>query len=99
MVAFCSERCKADARQYHQYECRMKLYEMLHFVGDDYKDFFMAVRTITQRPIDYFLDREQEIWNAIHTEYPEMASELLILAIELRTTYVYNMYLFHTFSM
>lgn len=71
-VSFCSSRCKEEAtKTYHKYECRMKLYEMLHFMGDEYMDIFMAVRTITQRPLKYFLERKNKIWELLDVEHPE----------------------------
>eukprot|EP00094_Tigriopus_californicus_P003674 TCALIF_03535-PA protein Name:"Similar to SMYD4 SET and MYND domain-containing protein 4 (Pongo abelii)" AED:0.19 eAED:0.19 QI:0/0.66/0.28/0.85/1/1/7/0/530 len=35
VVTFCSLECQ-EAATYHVFECRMKLYEMLHFMGDEY---------------------------------------------------------------
>ena len=49
----------------------MKLYEMLHFMGDEYMDIFMAIRTITQRPVGYFLKKKDSIWKLLEDENPE----------------------------
>ena len=51
----------------------MKLYEMLHLMGDDYVDIFMAIRTITQKSIKYFMARKAEIWRILELEFPEMS--------------------------
>ena len=56
---------------YHKYECRMKLYEMLHFMGDEYMDIFTAIRTITQRPVSYFLKKKDRIWELLEDNHPE----------------------------
>lgn len=56
---------------YHKYECRMKLYEMLHFMGDEYMDIFTAIRTITQRPVSYFLKKKDRIWELLEDDHPE----------------------------
>ena len=51
----------------------MKLYEMLHFMGDEYIDVFMAIRTVTQRPLEYFVQRKEQIWKILDVTYPEMS--------------------------
>ncbi len=76
MVCFCSVECRAAANaSYHRYECRMKLYEMLHYMGDEYIDVFMAVRTVTQRPLDYFMERSHLLWRILDLEFPELISK------------------------
>ena len=50
----------------------MKLYEMLHFMGDEFIDVFMAIRTITQRPAQYFVERAEYIWPILDMEFPEI---------------------------
>ena len=71
-VSFCSVRCKEAATStYHKYECRMKLYEMLHFMGDEYMDIFTAIRTITQRPVSYFIKKRNQIWELLEDDHPE----------------------------
>ena len=58
-----------------RYECKMKLYEMLHFMGDEYSSVFMAIRTVTSKPADYFLDRQLAIEEILAMEYPEMRGQ------------------------
>ena len=53
----------------------MKLYEMLHFMGDEFSSLFMALRTVTQRPIKYFMERKERIWELMDVDYPEMRGE------------------------
>ena len=53
----------------------MKLYEMLHFMGDEYSSVFMAIRTVTSKPADYFLDRQLAIEEILAMEYPEMRGQ------------------------
>ena len=77
VVSFCSVKCRDIANaSYHKYECKMKLYEMLHFMGDEYIDVFMAIRTITQQPIEYFLARSEEIWEILSLDFPELIGKL-----------------------
>ena len=69
-------QCREIAQSsYHKYECKMKLYEMLHLMGDKYIDVFMAIRTITQYPLEYFTDRKDKIWQLLDDDYPEMRSK------------------------
>ncbi len=78
-VSFCSVRCQQEANStYHKYECKMKLYEMLHFMGDEHMDIFMAIRTITQRPLKYFMERKDRIWSLLAREHPEESSTEII---------------------
>ena len=56
----------------------MKLYEMLHFMGDEYISVFMAIRTITQKPIEYFLERQFEIDHILDLEFPEIERESIL---------------------
>ncbi len=58
-----------------RYECKMKLYEMLQLMGDEYVGVFMAIRTVTQRSCSYFVDRADELWAIMDMEYPELISE------------------------
>lgn len=53
----------------------VQLYEMLHLMGDDYVDVFMAIRTVTQHSVKYFVERREEIWAALDTDFPEMERE------------------------
>ena len=54
----------------------MKLYEMLHFMGDEYMDIFTAIRTITQRPVNYFLKKKDRIWELLEDDHPEEKGKL-----------------------
>lgn len=74
VVTFCSLECQ-EAATYHVFECRMKLYEMLHFMGDEYASVFMAIRTITQKPASYFWKRRDKILEILAMDYPEMRDE------------------------
>ncbi|XP_059084341.1 SET and MYND domain-containing protein 4-like [Tigriopus californicus] len=74
VVTFCSLECQ-EAATYHVFECRMKLYEMLHFMGDEYASVFMAIRTITQKPAKYFWQRRDKILDILAMDYPEMRDE------------------------
>ena len=55
-MVFCSVVCREEARDYHQYECEMRLYELLPLEGKEMFGYFLALRLITQRPLQYFLD-------------------------------------------
>ncbi len=65
----------------------MKLYEMLQLMGDEYVGVFMAIRTITQRPCSYFVDRADELWAIMDMEYPELISEWNQFAVRHQTSY------------
>jgi len=84
VVCFCSLECKeAATNSYHKYECKMKLYEMLHEMGDEYVDVFMAIRSITQTPCEEFMDMADEIWAVLDLEYPELMSEQVLQHIQI----------------
>ncbi len=53
----------------------MKLYEMLQLMGDEHVGAFMAIRTVTQRPCSYFMDRADALWDIMDLEYPELIRE------------------------
>ena len=73
VVCFCSVECRDQAQKtYHKYECKMKLYEMLHFMGDEFIDVFMAIRTVTMHEVQYFMDRKKELWKLLDVTYPEI---------------------------
>ena len=58
-MVFCSVECREAARDYHQYECEMRLYELLPLEGKEMFGYFLALRLITQRPLQYFLDQRE----------------------------------------
>jgi len=50
---------------------------MLHEMGDEYVDVFMAIRTITQTPCEEFMDMADDIWAVLDLEYPELMSNAI----------------------
>jgi len=48
----------------------MRLYELLPMEGKDMFGYFLALRAITQRNLDYFLDHQQMFEVFIDTEEP-----------------------------
>ena len=44
-----------------RYECQMKLYEMFEYEGRDVFGLFMALRAVTQKPLQYFSEKRQEL--------------------------------------
>jgi len=75
-VVFCSKDCRRKATQgYHRYECEMRLYELLPMEGKDMFGYFLALRAITQRNLDYFLDHQQMFEVFIDTDEPIFPTE------------------------
>ena len=58
-VVFCSLKCRQEAGEYHKYECEMRLYELIPLEGKEMFGYFLALRAITQRPLQYFLDHKE----------------------------------------
>ena len=58
-MVFCSLQCRQKAAEYHQYECEMRLYELIPLEGKEMFGYFLALRAITQRPLKYFLDNKE----------------------------------------
>ena len=44
-----------------RYECQMKIYELFSHEGREVFGLFMALRAITQKPLQYFTDNRQEL--------------------------------------
>merc|ERR1740137_284381 len=70
-VVFCSKKCKDLANQtYHKYECQLKLYELFEYEEREVFGLFMALRSITQKPIQYFTENQKEIEKFLDLEEP-----------------------------
>ena len=50
---------------------------MLHLMGDEYMSVFMAIRTITQHPLKYFMAKKNALWDIMSLEYPEMRGKIV----------------------
>ena len=70
-VVFCSVNCRNIACQsYHKYECEMRLYELIPLEGKDMFGYFLALRAITQKPLEYFLEHREMLDIFIDQEEP-----------------------------
>ena len=70
-VVFCSKKCKDLANQtFHRLECQLKLYELFEHEGREVFSLFMALRAVTQKPLQYFTENQKEIEKFLDLEEP-----------------------------
>jgi len=70
-VVFCSKKCKDLANQtFHRIECQLKLYEMFEHESKEIFALFMALRAVTQKPLQYFTENQKEIEKFLDLEEP-----------------------------
>jgi len=70
-VVFCSKKCKDLANQsFHKIECQLKIYEIFEHEGKEIFSLFMALRAVTQKPIQYFTENQKEIEKFLDLEEP-----------------------------
>jgi len=71
-VVFCSKKCKVHANlTFHKYECQLKLYEMFEYEKQEVFGLFMALRAITQKPVQYFTENQKEIEKFLELDEPK----------------------------
>ena len=71
-MVFCSKKCKSSAiAGFHKYECQLKLYELFEHEKPEIFSLFMALRAITQKPIQYFTENQQEIEKFLELDEPK----------------------------
>ena len=71
-MVFCSKKCKSSAiAGFHKFECQLKLYELFEHEKPEIFSLFMALRAITQKPIQYFTENQQEIEKFLELDEPK----------------------------
>ena len=59
-VVYCSRACKQQADStYHRVECQLKLYEMFEHEAPELFTQFMALRAVTQKPLQFFTENQK----------------------------------------